>query len=80
MHLAIVTGASSGIGRALVRKLVSEGASVVGMARREDRLQELAASLEHNERFGWIAGDVTHSADRLAAIEQCCQRFGGLAG
>ena len=75
---AIVTGASSGIGRALVSELVCGGARVVGLARREDRLRELADTLAATDRFAWIVGDVTRREDRLAAIELCRQRFGGL--
>jgi short-subunit dehydrogenase len=75
---AIVTGASSGIGRALVGELIRSGARVVGLARREDRLQQLADSLAAPDRFAWIAADVTRSDDRLAAIDLCRQRFGGL--
>jgi short-subunit dehydrogenase len=75
---AIVTGASSGIGRALVSELIRSGASVVGLARREDRLRELAASLAAADRFAWIAGDVTRREVRLAAIELCRQRWGGV--
>jgi len=75
---AIVTGASSGIGRALVVELIRGGASVVGMARRNDRLQELEAEVAAPERFAWFEGDVTSRDNRAAAIELCRQRFGGL--
>ena len=74
---AIVTGASSGIGRALVVELIRGGASVVAMARRVERLQELESEVAAPERFAWIAGDVTSKGDRAAAIELCRQRFGG---
>lgn len=85
----IVTGASSGIGRALVLELVGAGANVVALARRGERLEELERQLAAlgtprmafptaPERFAWIAGDVTSRADRAAAIQLCCDRFGGL--
>ena len=43
---AIVTGASSGIGRAIALELARQGGKVVCMARREDRLQALAKEIE----------------------------------
>ena len=45
--LFIVSGASSGLGEAVLRRLVAEGASVIAVARREDRLNALASELEN---------------------------------
>ena len=73
---AIVTGASSGIGRALVVELIRGGASVVALARREERLQKLESEVVAPERFALFAGDVTSRDNRAAAIELCRQRFG----
>jgi short-subunit dehydrogenase len=74
----IVTGATSGIGRALAIELVRQGASVVAMGRREERLRELEARIATPDRFAWSAGDVTRPDDRAAVIELCCSKFGGL--
>lgn len=75
----IVTGASSGIGRWIVRDLASHGARVVAVARRADRLHDLAEELAdcpgHVVPF---AGDVTVSSDATAIVDATLEALGGL--
>jgi len=76
---AIVTGASSGIGRALAVELAREGAKVVAGARREDRLDELRVTIESaGGTVATVAGDVTEPATRQKLISTAQERFGGL--
>jgi short-subunit dehydrogenase len=74
----IVTGASSGIGRALVSALIERGAKVVGLARREERLRKLEADIAAPDRFRYVTGDVTRREDRAAALAVADRAFGGL--
>ncbi|OCG61563.1 MULTISPECIES: SDR family oxidoreductase [unclassified Gilliamella] len=57
MNIALVTGASSGFGQAICRKLVADGYKVIGVARRGDKLQKLADELGIN--FTFLTLDVT---------------------
>ncbi len=59
---ALITGASSGLGRDMARVLSEKGYDIVAVARREDRLKELADELKTNVEI--IVADVTN-------IEQC---------
>jgi short-subunit dehydrogenase len=76
---AIVTGASSGIGRAIAKELARQGGQVFCMARREDRLQSLAKEIEAGGgRVVSVAGDVTNADVRKRAVEAAVCDFGGL--
>lgn len=67
--IALVTGASSGIGEQFARQLVEMGHRVALVARREDRLSQLAEELGGSERAVAIGADlaVAEQRDRLAA-------------
>lgn len=70
-NLAMVTGASSGIGKAFAETLAEEGMDLVIVARRESALNELATTLQtdHCIRVHCIPQDLTHAdaAENLAA-------------
>lgn len=76
---AIVTGASSGIGRAVVQELVLQGAHVIATARRADRLETLVEELRGaGPRVLTIAGDITDPAIRRQTVEMAQRELGGL--
>jgi NADP-dependent 3-hydroxy acid dehydrogenase YdfG len=68
----LITGASSGFGRAIAEAALSRGDSVVATARRTDVLTDLAA----NERAHVVSLDVTDAAQRTAAVSETLERFG----
>jgi NAD(P)-dependent dehydrogenase (short-subunit alcohol dehydrogenase family) len=77
--VAIVTGASSGIGYATAQLFAKEGAKVVVTARRRVQLDTLVAEIE--EAGGdavAVAGDVRDEALAKALVETAVGRFGGL--
>lgn len=76
---AILTGASSGIGRALAIELVGAGVRVLAVARRADRLEALARELASGPGQMLVhAGDITDERTRRFVIEAAQERLGGL--
>jgi NAD(P)-dependent dehydrogenase (short-subunit alcohol dehydrogenase family) len=76
-RVVIVTGASSGIGRWLVRGLHAAGARIVATARRADALAEVVDGLA--DRVA-VAGDITSDTDRAALVAAAVERFGRIDG
>ena len=74
--IALVTGASKGIGRAIAKSLAESGAKVMLSSRKEDQLIEAAAGINGDTAvFAANAGDV-EAAGRC--IDATIERFGGL--
>jgi NADP-dependent 3-hydroxy acid dehydrogenase YdfG len=77
--VALVTGASSGIGHATALELAREGASVALVGRREDRLTDLAAEISQaGGKALAVPADITTSQAAAEAVERTVQGLGRL--
>ena len=77
--VAIVTGASSGIGRATALLFAQMGAAVVVGARRGDELDTLVNEIEQaGGRAAAVVGDVTDESFAIEMVRTATDRFGGL--
>lgn len=75
-RVAVVTGAASGIGAAVAKRLIGEGASVVGIDIAGDALAVLEKEL--GEKFVGATADVTAEDQVAAAVAVAVERFGAL--
>lgn len=77
--IALVTGASSGLGRAVAEILTGRGAKVFGVARSKDTLHQAMTELTGSDGAGhYSASDVSDSAQCDAAVQACVDAFGGI--
>ena len=70
--VAVVTGASSGMGKAITTRFVQEGAKVVAVARRIERLEELAESLKGEP------GEIEIFSADITSVDNAVEKFGHL--
>lgn len=78
--IALVTGATSGIGRAAALELADAGAHVALASRREDRLEAVADDVrtEHDREALVVPTDVTDPDQVEAAVTETAETFGGI--
>ncbi|MGE0881040.1 MAG: SDR family NAD(P)-dependent oxidoreductase [Acidimicrobiia bacterium] len=74
--VAIITGGGTGLGAACARVFVREGAQVVLVGRRRDRLDETAAAF--GDRAAVVAGSVAEPSTAVDAVRVARERFGGV--
>ncbi|WP_085098232.1 SDR family NAD(P)-dependent oxidoreductase [Mycobacterium paraense] len=76
MQVAIVTGASSGIGLGCATKLAEQGMAIVGAGRDEGRLAELAAAVGDPDRVATLAVDLTDDDAPQRIVDLAVTRWG----
>ncbi|WP_280425949.1 bifunctional aldolase/short-chain dehydrogenase [Nocardia carnea] len=77
-RIALVTGAASGIGKAIAQRLAAEGACVVVADRDGDKAAEVAAEIGPADVAIGFGADVTDEAQVQAAVDAAVLAFGGL--
>ncbi|PTU31568.1 SDR family NAD(P)-dependent oxidoreductase [Stenotrophobium rhamnosiphilum] len=80
-HVALITGASRGIGRAIAQRLAAHGAAVVVSAspRSLDGLRETVALIEQaGGRAAFLASDLSNDVERATLVARATEKFGAI--
>ncbi|HET6809330.1 MAG TPA: SDR family NAD(P)-dependent oxidoreductase [Nitrososphaera sp.] len=73
--VAIVTGAGGGVGKAISKRLSSEGCKVVLLGRDRTKLQKAASEIGNKKNTVTVIADITKEAEVLSAIDQTINSF-----
>jgi NAD(P)-dependent dehydrogenase (short-subunit alcohol dehydrogenase family) len=73
--VAIVTGAGGGVGKAISKRLSSEGCKVVMLGRDRTKLQKAASEIGNKKNTVTVIADITKEAEVLSAIDQTINSF-----
>lgn len=76
--VVIITGASAGIGDAIARRFAKGGWNIVAVARRKERLTQLANDLAGIAQIAIVVGDVTDPETPKQAVQTALETFGRL--
>ena len=78
LESVVITGSSSGLGLAMARRFLAEGAGVVLNGRDPAKLEAARASLGERAKVVALAGDVSKPATAQALVDAAVEHFGGL--
>lgn len=73
--VAIVTGAGGGVGKAISKRLSSEGCKVIMLGRDRTKLQKTASEIGNKKNTMTVIADITKEAEVLSAIDQTINSF-----
>jgi len=73
--VAMVTGAGGGVGKAISKRLASEGCKVIMLGRDRNKLQKAAAEIGNKKNTMTVIADITKEAEILSAIDQTINSF-----
>lgn len=79
--LILVSGASDGIGEETVKKLIKDGAKVIGIGRNKNKLQEIKDGLDNPENFNFEIMDLSENIPEISdKIVEISEKYGKFSG